>query len=358
MNAQRFLYGIKMRAMLTLMAAVLLFGQPATARAEDAMSKQLRDGVAQRLAFATPSPTSKNTEEQRKNLKEVIFGVPSLGLTSFAIQIASEKGFFAQRHIKATVVAARSSVIMAALVSGNMHFSNSTGSATRAALQGLPVRVIAYFQTEPFSLVVRPEINSIGDLKGKTIGLAELTSNNGVYLAHALELGNLSLRDVKHLAMTDDGRVQGLLAKQIDGAITSPPRTQKLLAQGMRLLTGPEISDIPSNGLVTTTKVLEKEPELANAILEALIDAILWTRANPENAIAYFIAKYQLPSGIAAAAYKEQMDVLRWTISDGQLQNAIRGALQATGVSQRTQISDAVDLSKYREIVRRRGLAD
>lgn len=299
-----------------------------------------------------------NAQEGRKEIRDLIFGVPSLGMTSFAVQIASDKGFFAQRTIKATMVLARSSVIMAALVSGNIQFSNSTGSATRAALQGLPVRVIAYFQTEPFSLVVRPEINSIGDLKGKTIGLAELASNNGVYLAHALELGRLSLRDVKPLAMTDEGRVQGLLTKQIDGAITSPPRTQQLVAQGMRLLTGPEVSDIPSNGLVTSVRLLEKEPELVKSMLEALIDAVLWARANPDASVSYFADKYKFPASMAAAAYKQQMEVLRWKITDEQLQRAIKVALQAVGTSQRAQIADAVDLSSYREILRRRGLAE
>jgi len=79
-------------------------------------------------------------------------------------------------------------VIIAALISGNMQFTNASGTASRAGLQGLPVRAIAYFQTEPFSLVARPEIQSIADLKGKTVGLSGLASGNGVYLSLALEL--------------------------------------------------------------------------------------------------------------------------------------------------------------------------
>ena len=309
--------------------------------------------------FVQPSKAAtKPGDESRKELREIMFGVPSLGMTSFAIQLAAEKGFFAQRGLKVSMIAARSSVIMAALVSGNMQFSNSTGSATRAALQGLPVRVIAYFQTEPFSVVARPEINAIGDLKGKTIGMAELASNSGVYLAHALELGKLSLRDIKHLNMNDQGRVQGLLSRQIDAAVTSPPTTQQLLADGMRLLSGPEISDIPSNGLVTTVSLLEKEPELAKSMLEALVDAVIWARSNPEAGMPFFAGKYKLPPAIAAAAYKQQMQVLRWNQTDQQLEKAIKVALQSVGTTQKAKITDAVDLGFYREIMRRRGLAD
>jgi ABC-type nitrate/sulfonate/bicarbonate transport system substrate-binding protein len=332
---------------------LLLWSQASMAATGVEIIQDRKVPLLDRFAAATKSP-----DESRKELREIMFGLPSLGMTSFAVQIASDKGFFARRNLKVTMISARSSVIMAALVSGNMQFSNSTGSATRAALQGLPVRVIAYFQTEPFSLVVRPEINSISDLKGKTIGLAELTSNNGVYLAHALELGKLSLRDIKHLNMTDQGRVQGLLSRQIDGAVTSPPRTQQLEAEGMRVLTGPEISDIPSNGLVTTVRLLEREPELVQSMLDALVDAVVWARSNPEASVPYFANKYKLPASIASAAYKQQMQVLRWNQTDQQLQKAIKVALQAVGTSQRAQIADAVDLTNYREILRRRGLAD
>ena len=148
------------------------------------------------------------------------------------------------------------------------------------------------------------------------------------------------------------------LELKIDGAITSPPPTQQLVAADMRLLTGPEISDIPSNGLVTTVRLLEREPELAKSMLDALVDAVVWARSNPEASVLYFADKYKLPASIASGAYKQQMEVLRWNQTDQQLQKAIKVALQAVGSAQKTQIADAVDLGIYREILRRRGLAD
>jgi ABC-type nitrate/sulfonate/bicarbonate transport system substrate-binding protein len=309
-------------------------------------------------AAAVFAAAPKDSDNGQKNVRQIVFGLPSLGMTSFAVQVAADKNFFTQRSLAVTMISARSSVIMAALVSGNMEFSNSTGSATRAALQGLPVKVIAYFQTEPFSLIARPEITSISELKGKSIGVAESTSNSGVYLSHALEAGKLSMRDVTPLNMTDQGRMQGLLSKQVDAVVTSPPRAQQLQAEGMRVLAGPEISDIPSNGLVTTIRTLEKEPDLVRSVLEALVNAIVWARSNPEAAGPYFADKYKLPVGIAAAAYRQQMSVLRWNVTDQQVHKATRLALQAVGTSQKSQLGDAVDLRYYRQIIRRRNLTD
>ena len=61
---------------------------------------------------------------------------------------------------------------------------------------------------------------------------------------------------------------------------------------------------------------------------------------------------------VQIAAYRQQMQVLRWHVTDQQLQKAFKLALQAVGAPQRTEITDAIDLSLYREIIRSRKLSD
>jgi ABC-type nitrate/sulfonate/bicarbonate transport system substrate-binding protein len=185
-----------------------------------------------------------------------------------------------------------------------------------------------------------------------------LSGNTGVYLAHALEHAKLTLKDVQPVATTDSGRAQGLLTRNFHGAVTSPPATQQLVAQGMRVLTGPEITDIPANGLATTLQMLEKEPDLVRAMLESLVDAVIWTRSRADEATTYFGEKFKLPQAIASAAYKQQMQVLRWNPTDQQLESAVKLALAALKLPQRAKVGDAIDLTLYREILRRRGLKD
>ena len=46
------------------------------------------------------------------------------------------------------------------------------GNGLGAAIRGLPVKVVACFlPATPIALIARPEVKSIQDLKGKTIGL-------------------------------------------------------------------------------------------------------------------------------------------------------------------------------------------
>ena len=55
----------------------------------------------------------------------------AFGRAAFAIHVATDQGMFAQRHLDASMIEMKSSTIMAALVNGEVQFSNSTGSATR-----------------------------------------------------------------------------------------------------------------------------------------------------------------------------------------------------------------------------------
>ncbi len=327
------------------------------------MRRRLRNWLCLILLLAAPPSgfsalAAAARVDETKTSRSIIFGVPGLGMTSFAVRVAIDKGFFSQRNLRVSPVLASSNVIMSALIAGDMQFTNSSGGATYSALQGVPLRTIAYFQTEPYSLVVLPTIRTIADLRGKTIGTLALSGNTGVYLAHALAHGNLTLKDVQPVATTDSGRAQGLLTRNFHGAVTSPPATQQLIAQGMRVLTGPEITDIPANGLATTLQMLQKEPDLVRAMIESLVDAVIWTRSHPDEAIAYFGEKFKLPQVIAAEAYKQQMQVLRWNPTDQQLENAVKLALAALKLGQRAKVGDAIDLGIYREILRNRGLKD
>jgi ABC-type nitrate/sulfonate/bicarbonate transport system substrate-binding protein len=60
---------------------------------------------------------------------------------------------------------------MAALLNGDIHYHAVIGGGVAAAIQGLPVRVVACFvPAPPIVLIARPEFKSVKDLKGHTIG--------------------------------------------------------------------------------------------------------------------------------------------------------------------------------------------
>ena len=57
--------------------------------------------------------------------------------------------------------------------SGDLDYG--TGMALGGSITGLPVKVVACFVPAPvFALVARPEVKSVQELKGKTVGISDV----------------------------------------------------------------------------------------------------------------------------------------------------------------------------------------
>jgi ABC-type nitrate/sulfonate/bicarbonate transport system substrate-binding protein len=81
--------------------------------------------------------------------------------------------------LEAELIVMRPSVSLQTLMAGDLDFSTVLASAARASVSGLPLRIVmALTVGQDFSLVVRPEIRRVEDLKGKTLatsGVGEFT---------------------------------------------------------------------------------------------------------------------------------------------------------------------------------------
>jgi ABC-type nitrate/sulfonate/bicarbonate transport system substrate-binding protein len=84
--------------------------------------------------------------------------------------LAEKKGFLREEGLEVEHIRILGTVAMAALVSGDLDYWSAIGFSVRSAMQGLPVRVAGYLPVHPSFLVARPEIKSVHDLKGKTLG--------------------------------------------------------------------------------------------------------------------------------------------------------------------------------------------
>ena len=82
--------------------------------------------------------------------------------------VAQHRGFFKDEGLDADIV-----VMGASLINGDIDFTLLTGTVIRAAIRGLPVRLVAGLMTSsPHVLLARPEIKSVKELTGKKVGLA------------------------------------------------------------------------------------------------------------------------------------------------------------------------------------------
>ena len=96
----------------------------------------------------------------------------SAGTGSFLFLLAHKKGFLKAEGVDAEVIRMTGNVPVAALVSGEIDYHTTLGTSVRAAIQGLPLRVVAaYGEGSSWVLASRSNIKSVPELKGKVIAV-------------------------------------------------------------------------------------------------------------------------------------------------------------------------------------------
>jgi NitT/TauT family transport system substrate-binding protein len=290
-------------------------------------------------------------------LMKVKLAIPSPTLTAFAVYTANDQGFFKQHGLDVTVIQVAVSATLAALQAGEVQFTTSTGSATRGAVQGLPVRVLGYFGYGPFSLLSKADVTSMAQLKGKRVDLGTQGGDNYLFGLAALKQGGLAPADVQlAYSPSSDQTAKGLLAGTFDAGVVSPPNSQLLAEQGFHVLASPETSKRPGSGLATSLDVIQKQPQLIRPVLEAVLDAVAWCKANPDLATAYFAQKFALPPSVARAAYDEEMAMRHYTFTDEELQQIVDRALADANSTKKLAVGDVFNVSLLRELVHAKGL--
>ena len=106
-------------------------------------------------------------------LRKVRLAVGSISLAEIPFNVAKLKGFYREEGLDVDIILIRGALGVQALVGGSVDYSSSSGSVVAAGVRGLGVRLLMVLSSKPqFDLVSRPEIRSIPQLRGKTIGIS------------------------------------------------------------------------------------------------------------------------------------------------------------------------------------------
>lgn len=214
------------------------------------------------------------------------YGAPTV--TMSILWIAQEGRLFARNGLDVEVLYLESALVQRALIAGEIQFGEMTGALMSAPrLQGADLVMIAGFVDRLlFRLMVRPEIRSPSDLRGKRVG----TSRFGAAIDRAtrLLLSKLGLNPDKDVTIIQIGAEPTLLAaltrNAIDAALLQPPRHKKAVDAGMKILANLEEMNIPfqHTGLVTTQKFIAKNPDTTRKVIKSFVEGIHLMRTNAD----------------------------------------------------------------------------
>jgi len=293
------------------------------------------------------------SSQESAALNKIRIGMPNRGVPNLGLPAAQRYGFFRKQGLEAELIVMRPSVSLQTLFAGDLDFSTVLASGARASVSGLPLRIVMALTVGPdFSLVVRPEIRRMEDLKGKTLatsGVGEFTDVGARIVLK--KYGLVPEVDVKLRPLYGNHplRLSALQAGQIDGTVMSMPYNKMAVKMGFRELVHlREIIKTPQGGLVTTIQKIRSEPDLILRTIKAALMANRFLKDNKSE----FTKLLATESGIrdqavAGLIYEEAVKLFsdNGLVSDDVMQEFIASSKETLKLSRQVSISEIADFS-------------
>jgi len=156
------------------------------------------------------------------------------------------------------------------------------------AMQGLNTKLVAALNTRPlFALVVRPEISSAADLKGKVFAVASFGNTQAILTEKHLQHLDLKKGDYQLLALgATPARIAALDKNIAQGSLMPLPANVQLENKGYRLLGNTaEIVVNPIAGLGVHEERIKKDPDLIKRVIRASLRSLQLLQSNPKDTV-------------------------------------------------------------------------
>lgn len=293
---------------------------------------------------------------------KVRISVTNFNMSFLPSGLAVQRGFFKEEGIEAEVIRMNANVAITALASGDTDYTMIFGSVVRAAIRGLPVRVVASFiDGSTHALIGRPEFKSPKELKGKTLGIQAYGATD--HVAALMMLKRLGLdpeKDIKAVALgSAAARLSALKENIVEVAVISPPGDEEGRKMGFNVLARAyELFSFPFVGLGTNTKKLKEKPDEVKRTIKALIKANRFIRQNREGTIQTLVDWGRTTPALAASAYDSAFKVynLDGSIPEEGLLAVIDQAVKESKLTRQVAVSEVADTTLLREAQRELGI--
>jgi len=302
--------------------------------------------------------TARTAAAASKELERVRIGYSVGGLIPFPLIVAKENRFFEQAGFDAELINIPPTIAVTALISGDIQYVIFAGTTLNAAVRGLPVKLVMVYNDRPlFSLMSRPEIRSIKELKGKVLGVATLTSGESFLSRRLLKDAGIDAdkeMTLRVIGNTPD-RLQALRAGAVDATTLTLPADILAERLGLRRLAfmGETLESI-NGGYGVSERWLQQRPDQIKKMIAVAFRGMQHARAHRADSVALISNKWRLEREVAEKAF--DMMIKTWTdtgvSSDAALQAGIEESLKVSNAKQTVPISRVADFTLAREVYR------
>jgi ABC-type nitrate/sulfonate/bicarbonate transport system substrate-binding protein len=234
---------------------------------------------------------------------------PSPSIQILPMMVAAERGFYKREGLELELVFVRGAITaVQALLANQIQFIFSIGPQMPAVWEGNDIMLLAQQVGRPtFSLVVTPDIQKISDLKGKKLGVT-FGGSTAAGTKALLELNKINPdKDVEYISLPgNEPKIAAMKQGLISGALLAPPSDYLAMKSGMKRLVSlaDVFKDTAFTGLAATAKTIRENPQMVRRMVRAIVQSVIYTRDNPEDALQVTMKRLGLQRDAAQDAYQ------------------------------------------------------
>ncbi|MEK3936894.1 ABC transporter substrate-binding protein [Sporosarcina sp. FSL W7-1349] len=260
---------------------------------------------------SSPEQSGGTGETERITIKYA----PLSGVSGIAVQFGAAKGFFEEEGLDVEFISVQDPIT--GLLSGDIDIADApTTNAILSAGKGAPIKMVSsLFRSKgAFYLIGQGDIESIEELKGKTIGAAKFGSGLDVYTRTILQEHGLD--PDKDVTLVANGTHQEAYASftngQVDATIIHEPwvsyaeseKTGKLLARGWDYL-----PTFHTGVLVASDDAIAEKPEAIKRLLRAYFTSQKYAKENTEEFKEFYLANSKVDAGVLSLALERELEI-------------------------------------------------
>lgn len=268
------------------------------------------------IALAASAAVSLATFGTAASAQETKVAIGMSGWTGFApLTLAKEAGIYKKHGLDVSIKKIPQKDRHLAIASGDIQCAATTVE-TWVVWNANGVATTQIFQLDKSfgadGMVVKPGINSIKDLKGKTVAASAPGTAPYFTLAWMLRENGMSVKDVKVVNLEPQAAANAMIAGTagIDAAMTYEPFLSAVRAkpEAGRIIATTLDYPMIMDTFGCTPKFLAENPRAAKALTDAYFDAVAMIRAEPKKSFEIMGADVRQ----TAEQFEGSQKFLRW----------------------------------------------
>jgi NitT/TauT family transport system substrate-binding protein len=221
--------------------------------------------------------------------------------------VAIEKGYILEEGLNVKVMRAGGGTATQTLLSGQLHFSSSAGTALSAALRGGLVKIVYTNMSRPTYRLVsnKPEIRTLQDLVGKKIAINTFGDTGHLATLLLFKKYGLDPKSFLFIAVRNEARFPAFVSGSVDAAPLSPRDIAQVgPLKGHILADTTKEVQLVWNGVAVSSKLLAENPLLVERFLRAVAKGREFARRYKEPTIAMLAKHNPSPLDLLSLDYE------------------------------------------------------